>query len=102
MSTADLHTYNMKQKSEAHDRLKDFLSDVDRLGWRIKRIRSDLGSEYSANSIEQPVDDDTLTARFTDICNKAGIDHTVSPVGVGKLNGVVERFDRTVSEMSKI
>ena len=94
------HVYYMKQKSEAHDRLKDFLSDVDRLGWRIKRIRSDLGSEYSANSIEQPVGDDKLTARFTDICDKAGIDHTVAPVGVSKLNGIVERFNRTVSEMS--
>ena len=94
------HVYYMKQKNEAHDKLKDFLSDVGRLGWRIKRIRSDLGSEYSANSIEQPVSDDKLTARFTEICDKAGIDHTVAPVGVSKLNGVVERFNRTVSEMA--
>ena len=41
-----------------------------------------------------------LTARFTEICDKAGIDHTVAPVGVSKLNGIVERFNRTVSEMS--
>ena len=59
------HVYYMKQKNEAHDKLKGFLSDVGCLGWRIKRIRSDLGSEYSANSIEQPVSDDKLTARFT-------------------------------------
>ena len=42
------HIYFMtsKDKKESRRVLEEFLCDVRRLGWRVGRIRSDLGSEY--------------------------------------------------------
>ncbi len=42
----------MRTKTETTTKLEEFISDVRRLGWRIGRIRTDLGSEYSATSVE--------------------------------------------------
>ena len=46
------HIYFMRSKDKKESRrvLEEFLSDVRRLGWRVGRIRSDLGSEYVNNS----------------------------------------------------
>ena len=46
------HMYFMhsKDKKESRRVLEEFLSDVRRLGWRVGRIRSDLGSEYVNNT----------------------------------------------------
>ena len=46
------HIYFMKTKNKSESKrvLEEFLSDIRRLGWRVTRLRSDLGSEYVNNN----------------------------------------------------
>ena len=46
------HIYFMKTKNKSESKrvLEEFLSDIRRLGWRVTRFRSDLGSEYVNNN----------------------------------------------------
>ena len=55
------HIYFMtsKDKKESRRVLEEFLSDVRRLGWRVGRIRSDLGSEYVNNATTSRRNDTT-------------------------------------------
>ena len=50
------HIYFMtsKDKKESRRVLEEFLCDVRRLGWRVGRIRSDLGSKYVNNNAITP------------------------------------------------
>ena len=85
-----------KKASESKRVLEEFLSDIRRLGWRIQRLRSDLGSEY-VNSRKDQSDTkpqfEAALSEFEKICNRPenNIKLTQAPKGVSKLNGVVER-----------
>ena len=44
-----MYIMHLKDKKGSRRVLKKFLSDFQRLWWRVGRIRSDLGSEYVNN-----------------------------------------------------
>ena len=98
------HIYFMRTKNEVSTKLEEFISDVRRLGWRIGRIRTDLGSEYSATSVETVAQlesaEKKVRAKFEQICAREDIKFSWAPAGMSKINGVAERFQRTVSEMA--
>ena len=76
-----------------------------RLGWRIQRLRSDLGSEYVNNKkdlTDTKPQFEAALSEFEKVCNRPenNIKFTHAPRGVSKLNGVVERYNRTLSELS--
>ena len=101
------HIYFMRSKTAAESKrvLEEFLSDVRRLGWRIQRLRSDLGSEYVNNKkdlTDTKPQFEAALSEFEKVCNRPenNIKFTQAPRGVSKLNGVVERYNRTLSELS--
>ena len=97
------HIYFMRSKDKKESRrvLEEFLSDVRRLGWRVGRIRSDLGSEYVNNSTSKgKLKFESLLSEFEKICVREDITFTQAPKDGSKINGIVERFHRTVGEMA--
>ena len=101
------HIYFMRSKTAAESKrvLEEFLSDIRRLGWRIQRLRSDLGSEYVNNKkdlTDTKPQFEAALSEFEKVCNRPenNITFTHAPKGVSKLNGVVERYNRTLSELS--
>ena len=97
------HIYFMRSKDKKESRrvLEEFLSDVRRLGWRVGRIRSDLGSEYVNNSTSKgKLKFESLLSEFEKIYVREDITFTQAPKDGSKINGIVERFHRTASEMA--
>ena len=100
------HMYFMQSKDKKESRrvLEEFLSDVRRLGWRVGRIRSDLGSEYVNNTSTSKRSDkskfELMQSEFEKICLREDITFTQAPKDGSKINGIVERFHRTVGEMA--
>ena len=56
--------------------------------YRIKVIRSDNGTEYTSE-------------KFNKFCEDAGIDHQLTAPYTPQQNGVVERKNRTIMEMTR-
>ena len=79
-------TYYLKKKSEAAGAYKQFLKDVKKLGYAPpKRLRTDGAKELTGEA-------------FKAINSKHGIEHTITPPHKSHLNGVVERYHRTIHE----
>ena len=77
----------MKYKSKTFEKFKEFRSEVDnKLGRRIKTLRSDRGSEY-------------LTTEFLSYLKDAGIVSHRTPPGTSQHNGVSKRRNRTYMDM---
>ena len=77
----------MKQKSEAFEKFKEFMVEVEnQLGKCIKAIRSDRSGEY-------------LLGDFKDYLTENGIISQLTAPGTPHQNGVAERRNRTLLDM---
>ncbi|GJZ02728.1 retrovirus-related pol polyprotein from transposon TNT 1-94 [Tanacetum coccineum] len=80
----------LKDKTEALDQFKIFSKKIqNQLGCTIVSIRIDHGREF---------DNDV---KFGEFCNANGITHNFSAPRTPQSNGVVERKNRTLQEMSR-
>ena len=79
----------LKQKSEVSDVFKRFKMLVENeCECRIKVLRSDNGTEYTCD-------------KFDKFCEQAGIQHQLTVTYSPQQNGVSERKNRTMMEMSR-
>ncbi|GJR34689.1 retrovirus-related pol polyprotein from transposon TNT 1-94 [Tanacetum coccineum] len=80
----------LKDKTEAFDQFEIFSKKIqNQLGCTIVSIRTDHGREFD-NEVQ-----------FGDFCNANGITHNFSAPRTPQSNGVVERKNRTLQEMSR-
>ncbi|GJV11651.1 retrovirus-related pol polyprotein from transposon TNT 1-94 [Tanacetum coccineum] len=80
----------LKDKTEAFDHFKIFSKKIqNQLGCSIVSIRTDHGREFD-NEVQ-----------FGEFCNANGITHNFSAPRTPQSNGVVERKNRTLQEMSR-
>ncbi|GJS81010.1 retrovirus-related pol polyprotein from transposon TNT 1-94 [Tanacetum coccineum] len=80
----------LKDKTEAFDQFEIFSKKIqNQLGCTIVSIRTDHGREFD-NEVQ-----------FGEFCNTNGITHNFSAPRTPQLNGVVERKNRTLQEMSR-
>ncbi|GJU48948.1 retrovirus-related pol polyprotein from transposon TNT 1-94 [Tanacetum coccineum] len=80
----------LKNKTEAFDQFKIFSRKIqNQLGCLIVSIRTDHGREFD-NEVQ-----------FGEFCNANGITHNFSAPRTPQSNGVVERKNRTLQEMSR-
>nr|GEU59168.1 retrovirus-related Pol polyprotein from transposon TNT 1-94 [Tanacetum cinerariifolium] len=80
----------LKDKTEAFDQFKIFSKKIqNKLGCTIVSIRTDHGREF---------DNEVQSGEF---CNANGITHNFSAPRTLQLNGVVERKNKTLQEMSR-
>ncbi|GJX79640.1 retrovirus-related pol polyprotein from transposon TNT 1-94, partial [Tanacetum coccineum] len=81
----------LKDKTEAFDQFEIFSKKIqNQLGRTIVSIRTDHGREFN-NEVQ-----------FGEFCNANGITHNFSASRTPQSNGVVERKNRTLQEMSRI
>ena len=81
------HVYLLKTKDEALDYFKVYKAEVEnQLDKRIKRLRSDRGGEYFSNE-------------FSQFCVDNGVIHERTPPYSPQSNGVVERKNRTITDL---
>lgn len=79
----------LQDKSQAFEIFKIFQKMVEKeSGYKLKCLRSDKSGEFTSNE-------------FTDYCEKYGIGRQYSTPRTLEKNGVVERKDRTVKEITK-
>ncbi|GKA12031.1 retrovirus-related pol polyprotein from transposon TNT 1-94 [Tanacetum coccineum] len=80
----------LKDKTEAFDQFKIFSKKIqNQLGCTIVSIRTDHGREFD-NEVQ-----------FGEFCNANGITHNFSAPRTPQSNGMVERKNRTLQEMSR-
>ncbi|GKA06450.1 retrovirus-related pol polyprotein from transposon TNT 1-94 [Tanacetum coccineum] len=80
----------LKDKTEAFDQFEIFSKKIqNQLGCTIVSIRTDQGREFD-NEVQ-----------FGEFCDVNGITHNFSAPRIPQSNGVVERKNRTLQEMSK-
>ncbi|GKC49386.1 retrovirus-related pol polyprotein from transposon TNT 1-94, partial [Tanacetum coccineum] len=80
----------LKDKTEAFDQFEIFSKKIqNQLGCTIVSIRTDHGREFD-NEVQ-----------FREFCNANGITHNFSAPRTPQSNGVVERKNRTLQEMSR-
>jgi len=83
-------TFFLKHKNEAFEQFKIFGRKIqNKLGCSIVSIRTDHGREF---------DNET---QFGTFCDKHGVTHNFSAPRTPQSNGVVERKNRTLQEMSR-
>jgi hypothetical protein len=81
--------YFLKRKSEVLNCFKDFKAIVEKQsGYKIITVRSDQVGEYTANDFEV-------------FCTQQGIRHQTTPAYTPQLNGVAERKNRTILDMTR-
>jgi transposase InsO family protein len=79
----------LQDKSQTQETLKGFLRRAqNEFGLRIKKIRSDNGTEFKNSQIEGFLEDE-------------GIKHEFSSPYTPQQNGVVERKNRTLLDMAR-
>jgi transposase InsO family protein len=79
----------LQEKSQTQETLKGFLRRAqNEFGLRIKKIRSDNGTEFKNSQIKGFLEDD-------------GIKHEFSSPYTPQQNGVVERKNRTLLDMAR-
>ncbi|RDX97941.1 hypothetical protein CR513_19216, partial [Mucuna pruriens] len=80
-----LWVYPLKRKDEVLRAFKEFHASVEReTGKKLKCLRSDNGGEYRGP--------------FEHYCKTQGIRHEKVPPKTPQMNGVAERFNRTITE----
>lgn len=78
--------FPIRHKSDVLDCFKKFKIEVESLeGVKISELRSDNGGEYVGEG-------------FKSFCNEHGIIQTMGPPNTPQLNGVSERWNRTIKE----
>jgi hypothetical protein len=81
--------FNLQEKTQTQETLKGFLRWAqNEFGLRIKKIRSDNGTEFKNSKIEGFLEDE-------------GIKHEFSSPYTPQQNGVVERKNRTLLDMAR-
>lgn len=82
--------YFMESKSEALDKVKEYLEDVTGLlrGCKVHRLHSDNGGEF-------------ISRDFKKYCKRKGVLRTYTDPRAPQQNGVAERSNRTVIEMAR-
>ncbi|KAL4348199.1 hypothetical protein GQ457_17G003570 [Hibiscus cannabinus] len=81
--------YVLKEKSEALAKFKEFKAVAEKQsGQFVKILRSDRGSEYTKNLLE-------------DFCKEHGIIHQLTVRYTPQQNGVAERKNRTILDMER-
>ncbi|RVW79299.1 Retrovirus-related Pol polyprotein from transposon TNT 1-94 [Vitis vinifera] len=81
--------YTLKTKDQVLDVFKQFHALVERQsGEKLKCIRTDNGGEYFGP--------------FDEYCRQHGIRHQKTPPKTPQLNGLAERMNRTLDEISKL
>jgi Reverse transcriptase (RNA-dependent DNA polymerase)/gag-polypeptide of LTR copia-type/Integrase core domain/GAG-pre-integrase domain/Domain of unknown function (DUF4219)/Zinc knuckle len=81
--------YFLENKSDTFNRFKKFKALMEtQTGKKIKVLRSDNGGEY-------------VSKEFNDFCDKEGVHHELTVPYTPQQNGVAERKNRTVLEMSR-
>lgn len=84
-----IFAYFLKSKSEVFTVFKEFLVLVEnQTGKRIKKIRSDNGTEY-------------VNSTFEDFLKSKGIEHQLTVRYTPEQNGVAERTNRTIVEKAR-
>jgi transposase InsO family protein len=79
--------YLLKTKDEALNYFKAYKAEAkNQLERKIKRLRSDRGGEYFSNA-------------FDEFCVERGIVHERTPLYSPQSNGIVERKNRTLTEL---
>ena len=88
-ATRYTHIYFLKKESEAVKYLKEFCElAFNPTGKYPRVIRSDRGGEY-------------VNKEWTDYCSSEGIEHQLTPAYSPQSNGVTERFNLTIANMSR-
>jgi hypothetical protein len=77
--------YFMKQKSQALEMFKSFLSEVNQSNWKVSKLRTDNGREY-------------VNHEFKRYLYNKGIKHETTSAYSPALNGIAERENRTLME----
>ena len=81
--------YLLHHKSEAFEKFKEFKAEVEKqMAKDIKAIRSDRGGEYLSDS-------------FIDYLREIGILSQLTAPGTPQHNGVAERRNRTILDMTR-
>ena len=82
-------TLFLASKDEAFEEFESFIKNVERnLGLKLGTIRSDHGTEFE-------------NAQFLAYCKGNGVSHNFSAPRTPQQNGVVERKNRTLEDMSR-
>ena len=82
--------YLLKNKSDAFEKFQDFIKEVEnQFGRKIKRIRSYRGREYESSA-------------FNSFVQSLGIIHETTAPYSPASNGVVERKNRTLIELTNV
>ncbi|KAL0545202.1 hypothetical protein IC582_020351 [Cucumis melo] len=77
----------LKNKSDAYDMFKVFVTEIEnQFNKRIKRLRSDRGTEYDS-------------VAFNEFYNLKGIIHETTAPYSPEMNGKAERMNRTLTEL---
>lgn len=81
--------YTMKSKAEVSECIKDYVNECENLtSKRVKKLRCDNGKEYLNNEVSK-------------FAKGKGIVISPCPVYVHELNGVAERFNRSIMDMAR-
>ena len=106
------HVYFLKRKSEAPNALTLLIAEYRKNNSTISEIRSDQGGEYggygdhtTASHLLQQTrrkkqhTENYVSDAFLKVCRKNQITHSLAPAYRHELNGVAERWNRTVRTM---
>jgi hypothetical protein len=80
--------YFLKSKDEVMEKFKQYVNQVEKLGKRVKNLRSDNGGEYCSKAF-----DEYLKAK--------GITHQTTVPYCPEQNGIAERMNRTLVEAAR-
>ena len=87
--------YFCQKKSQAKDRLKEFIQWVKRMGHKVDRMQSDGGGEYTSNENAK------VLSEFQVICLEHDIEQNFTAAHTPAQNGVAERVNRTLVEHAR-
>ena len=81
--------YFLKDKSDVFEAFSKYVTMAERqTGKKLKILRSDNGTEY-------------VNKKFKDYCSRNGVIHQTTMVYTPQQNGIAERLNRTLCEMSR-
>ena len=87
--TGYIHTVIMKEKSQSKKAIKDYQNFFEKqTGHKLKKLHSDGGGEF-------------CNKELTEILTAEGIQHNVSPPYTPQNNGLAERANQTIIDMTR-
>jgi len=81
-------TLFLASKDESFEKFVAFIKKVERVGHSLVSLRSDHGTKFENSS-------------FIDYCNEHGVEHNFSAPRTPQQNGVIERKNRTLEDMTR-